>query len=64
MYNKSTTPVGVVLSLVPVTGLEPVRLLQRGIIVIGNRLKLSPGFPPLHTERATFTAFRSRIYNA
>lgn len=26
------------------------------IIVIGNPLKLSPGFPPLHTGHATFTA--------
>ena len=25
-------------------------------IVIGNPLKLSPGFPPLHTGHATFTA--------
>ena len=26
------------------------------IIVIGNRLKSSPGFPPLHTVHAAFTA--------
>ena len=26
------------------------------LIVIGNPLKLSPGFPPLHTGHATFTA--------
>ena len=26
------------------------------VIVIGNPLKLSPGFPPLHTGHATFTA--------
>ena len=26
------------------------------MIVIGNPLKLSPGFPPLHTGHATFTA--------
>ena len=31
---------------------------QKGhsFIVIGNPLKLSPDFPPLHTGRATFTA--------
>ena len=28
----------------------------RAMIVIGNPLKLSPGFPPLHTGHATFTA--------
>ena len=28
----------------------------RQMIVIGNPLKLSPGFPPLHTGHATFTA--------
>ena len=27
-------------------------------IAIGKRLMLSPAFPPLHTERATFTALR------
>ncbi len=25
-------------------------------MTIGNRLKLSPGFPPTHTVHATFTA--------
>ena len=29
---------------------------EEGMIVIGNPLKLSPGFPPLHTGHATFTA--------
>ena len=32
----------------------PSGCMQR--IVIGNPLKLSPGFPPLHTGHATFTA--------
>ena len=29
----------------------------KGKIVIGNSLKLSPSFPPLHTVRAIFTAY-------
>ena len=28
------------------------------IVAIGKRLKLSPAFPLLHTERASFQAFR------
>ena len=34
----------------------PFRYGYRRKIVIGNPLKLSPGFPPLHTGHATFTA--------
>ena len=30
--------------------------IEEKVIVIGNPLKLSPGFPPLHTGHATFTA--------